>query len=82
MIKVRKTRAGWVVEITNEIDGFLEAGGMVGREVLYKRATLAELGIDYDADPNVWLPHFHVTPLDFLFRADPDRVLKAGSRIV
>jgi len=71
---VRKTKSGWVVEITNRAHGMLEQGGIRDREVLYKRATLERCGIDYDSDPED-------TINDLLNRIEPDRVLKAGTKI-
>ena len=78
---VRKTRSGWVLEITNRIGDCLEQGGVCGREVLYSRETLAKLGIDYDADPeSAW--NEGATYAEYLRRmVTPDRVLKAGVEI-
>lgn len=78
---VRKTRNGWVVEITNSINDMLEQGGICGGEVLFYRRTLKALGIDYNADPEACAGCVDpsVTHLDYLLHCvDPDRVLKAG----
>ena len=78
---VRKTRSGWVMEITNRRGDCLEQGGVCGREVLYSRETLAKCGIDYDADPDDdW--NEGATYAEYLHRmVQPDRVLKAGVEI-
>lgn len=78
---VRKTKSGWVMEITNRIGDCLEQGGVCGREVLYSRETLAKCGIDYDADPDSeYIPG--ATCAEYLHRmVTPDRVLKAGVEI-
>lgn len=79
---VRKTKAGWVIEVTHMRDGCLEQGGICGREELYKRATLAKGGIDYDADPQAIQDGYDATPEQRLrHSAQPDRVLKAGEVI-
>lgn len=49
---VRKTKAGWVAEITATENGMLVQGGICNREELYKRETPAKHGIDYDAEPD------------------------------
>jgi hypothetical protein len=49
---VRKTRAGWILEITNTIHGCLEQGGVLGREVLITREGLEKCNIDYGWDPD------------------------------
>ena len=78
---IRKTKNGWVLEITNRVGDCLEQGGVCGREVLYSRDTLAKLGIDYDADPdNEFIPG--ATCAEYLHhQVLPDRVLKAGVEI-
>lgn len=78
---VRKTKSGWVLDITSRRDDCLEAGGVCGRVVLYSRETLAKLGIDYDADPEgAW--NEGATYAEYLHRmVQPDRVLKAGVEI-
>jgi len=79
---VRKTKSGWVVEITNRAHGMLEQGGIRDREVLYKRATLERCGIDYDSDPEDTINDHGTTQLQYLLnRIEPDRVLKAGTKI-
>ena len=80
-MRVRKTRRGWVVEITNTVHGCLEQGGVCGREELYTRETLAGLGIDYDADPaaSVGFNDPGVSYLDYLVHSVRcDRVLRVG----
>ena len=78
---VRKTAAGWVLEITNRRDDCLEQGGVCGREVLYSRKTLTRLGIDYDVDPDSdWGEG--TTYAEYLHRmVEPDKVLKKGVKI-
>ena len=79
MTTVRKTKAGWVHEITNTVHGMLEQGGVSGREELYKRETLTKHGIDYDADPDGYDVCEHVTNIEWLDHSvGCDRVLKAG----
>lgn len=76
---VRKTKSGWVVEITNRVHGMLEQGGICGKEVLYKRGTLKRCGIDYESDPESPINEHGTTAVDWLLnRVEPDRVLKAG----
>lgn len=79
---VRKTKAGWIREITNMVNGALEQGGACGRQELYKRATLVAHGISYDADPNGRDICEHATNIEWL--ADMvgcDKVLKSGHTI-
>jgi hypothetical protein len=82
-MNVRKTRAGWVVEITHERGGCLEQGGICGREELYTRETLQRLGIDYDADPHADAPGCSwATNLQYLRNAvECDHVLRRGEQI-
>ncbi len=49
-MNVRKTKRGWVIEITNTVHGCLEQDGVCGRKLLITREGLAKCGIDYDAD--------------------------------
>lgn len=80
-METTKTERGWVIEITNEIDGMLEQNGVCERKVLYLTETLARLGIDYNADPEDDWNDF-VTFEEYLVReVSPDRVLKKGTRI-
>lgn len=80
-MNVRKTKSGWVVEITNTVHGVLEQGGVAGKEVLYKTDTLESVGIDYNADPEGDYNGM-VTNLDALVNnAIPDKILKAGHEI-
>ena len=75
---VRKTKSGWVVEIHSAAYGMAEIDGVTGREELYKRATLASVGIGYDDDPAGMYNEF-VTNLEALrYWAAPDRLLKRG----
>lgn len=74
---VRKTKTGWVVEITSTRYGCLEQGGVCGREVLYKTETLNEHGINYDDDPDE-LDAGTSTKEWLLGNINPDKVLKAG----
>ena len=78
---VRKTAAGWVMEITNRRNDYLEQGGVCDREVLYSHKTLMRLGIDYDADPEGdWSEGTSIA--EYLHRmVSPDKVLKAGIEI-
>jgi len=76
-----KAKRGWVIEITNEVDGMLEQGGACGKKVMYSIETLAKLGIDYNADPEDDWNDF-VTIEEYLVReVAPDKVLKKGTAI-
>ena len=59
MAYIDKTKKGWLVSITNMVNGMLEQGGMAGRKVLVPTAKLEELGIPYDTEPamewNDWM---------------------------
>jgi len=78
-METRKTAKGWVIEITNTVNGCLEQGGVCGRRVLYTRETLAACGIDYDADPDA-RGVLGATPAEYLARqVEPDRVLRRGT---
>lgn len=80
-METTKTERGWVIEITNEVDGMLEHGGVCGKRVLYSMETLAKLGIGYDANPDDDWNDF-VTIEEYLAReVAPDRVLKKGTAI-
>ena len=82
-LTVRKTRAGWNVEYTARKGEYcLEVGGICGRVVLYKKATLERIGLNYDADPLGHSLGAHVSDIFVLGAETPDRVLKAGTRIV
>jgi hypothetical protein len=69
------------MEITDRHHGMLEQGGISGREVLYKTATLEELGISHNTDPcSMW--NEHTTVENYLYHCvKPDKVLKAGHLI-
>jgi hypothetical protein len=57
----------------------LEQGGVSGREELYLRETLAQHGIDYDADPDAYDVCENATNIEWLDHvAGCDKVLKAG----
>lgn len=76
---VRKTKSGWVVEVTNAVHGMLEAGGISGREELYKRETLKACGLDYGDDPHGQDVCDHATNIEWLRHCvEADKVLKAG----
>lgn len=85
---VRKTRNGWVLEITNRIHGCLEQGGVSGREVLITRKGLEKCNIDYNWDPDGKVGDFQ-TPLwaialEFTrseFAGPYIKVLRRGHRI-
>ena len=80
-METTKTERGWVIEITNEVDGMLEQGGVCGKRVLYSIETLAKLGIDSNADPEDDWNDF-VTIEEYLVReVAPDKVLKKGTAI-
>lgn len=80
-METTKTERGWVIEITNEIDGMLEHGGVCGKKVMYSIETLAKLGIDCNADPEDDWNGF-VTIEEYLVReVAPDKVLKKGTAI-
>ncbi len=80
-MEIRKTKSGWVFEITNRSYGMLEQGGICGREVLYKRETLEKLGIDYNDDPDGNWNEF-VSNAEYLYHTtEPDKVIKKGHRI-
>ena len=81
-MKTRKTRKGWVIEITNTVHGCLEQGGVCGREIFYSLETLSKHGIDYNMDPDsddisdgnsnaAWLHHC----------VTPDKVIRVGRTI-
>jgi hypothetical protein len=79
MTTVRKTRSGWVREITDTVYGSLKQGGICGREELYTRATLAARGVDYDADPDGHNVCESVSDIDWLAHvAGCDQVLRQG----
>ena len=87
-MNVRKTKSGWVLEITNTIHGCLEEGGISGREVLIKREGLEKLNISYDWDPNDKLDDTYQTPVWQYLRefyptlhAHDVKVLRVGHRI-
>lgn len=80
-METTKTERGWVVEITNEVDGMLEQGGVCGKKVMYSIETLAKLGIDCNADPEDDWNDF-LTIEEYLVReVEPDKVLKKGTVI-
>ena len=81
MITVTKTKAGWVLEINNEVNDCLEQGGFVGRRELYKKATLGACGIDYNDDPEGEYSPF-TSNIQMLYRQVPcDKVLNSGEII-
>ena len=78
-VEVKKTKTGWTVRKTDMPHGCLAQGGVCGRRVLYTRATLASVGIDYDDDPGGRWNDDGVTAIEALmYHADPDRVLRKG----
>lgn len=80
-MNVRQTKSGWVVEVINRVNGMLEQGGVVGREELYKRETLAKVGIDYNDDPRGMYNDLATNLEALLHNERPDRVLKKGAVI-
>jgi hypothetical protein len=80
-MEVRKTKSGSVISITHSVYGMLESGGIADREVLYKRATLTRVGIDYNADPQSYYNDCSTNLAVLLNTAVPDRVLKKGRTI-
>jgi len=82
MSTVRKTKSGWVHEITTRKYGMLMQGGITGREELYKRETLAKHGIPFDADPDAFDICPVATTIEWLSETvGCDKVLKSGHRI-
>ena len=85
-MSVTKTNRGWVIDITNTAHGCLEQGGVSGRRVLYTRETLAECGINYDANPedSAGCNDPGVTNVEYLIYATggtPDKVIRRGHEI-
>jgi hypothetical protein len=85
-IEVTKTRNGWVIEWTGYSPGYEACvqGAISGRRCLYKRSTLARLGIGYEADPyaSAGCDDPWVTNVELLaHQAEPDRVLSKGHYI-
>jgi len=82
-ITVRKTKSGWVINTTNMVNGMLEQGGVSGREVLYKHATLCLMGIKFAESP--FAPYSLdgvITNANALIEGiRPDKVLKNGEVI-
>jgi len=82
----RKTKAGWVIRITNMVGDMLEQGGIQGRELLYSHSTLDEEGISYDADPHgLYAPGNPLSPTyaEYLYNYNcPCKILRRGSRIL
>jgi len=79
---VRKTKTGWVHEITSRTHGMLQQGGVCGREELYKQATLKKHGLDFDSDPAAYDLCDHLTNIEWLSECvGCDKVLKAGTPI-
>jgi hypothetical protein len=79
-----KTKAGWMVEITNMRGGCLEVGGVCAKHVLYKRATLAALGIGYNSDPDAYergTDNCSTNVAALVALAAPDQIIRAGQRI-
>ena len=77
----KRTRTGWIVDITNRRGDCLEAGGVCGRRVLYRDATIRRCGINPDADPSA-LYNDCVSNLDkLLHAATADKVIRRGHTI-
>lgn len=79
---IKKTKKGWIYEVTSEIADCLEQGGVYGRVVFWSNDTLKRLGIDpvKQQDDDDW--NDIMTIGAFLFRCvEPDRILKKGIEI-
>ena len=81
--KVRKTQSGWVIESTGYDPHYnaLIQGALRDHEVLYKKETLENHGINYNDDPAAaWNEHINNT--QYLTESvQPDRILKTGQRV-
>lgn len=83
MLQVRKTSAGWIVTADGmDRDGMLISGAICGRVTSYNRDRLANVGLDYDADPHGNDLSEIATNVDMLVECcTPDRVLNRGERV-
>lgn len=83
-MSIRKTKSGWVIEITNTCYGMLEQGGICGKEVLVKTTQLSQMGYNYNDDPQSDAGLVMPTTIeDYLYQAvitNPEgyKVLKKG----
>jgi hypothetical protein len=81
METVKKTKSGWMVETTDTIYGMLEQGGVSGRRVLYKTATLETHGL-HNASPTGYDLSDNVTNIVWLLHCvTPDKILARGHTI-
>lgn len=75
-LKTKKTQSGWAITFDPKERW---QGATVEQKHLYKRDTLAKLGIDYSEDPDAAANEYGTSNAMIVWeRAVPDKILRKG----